>query len=120
MKYLLLTILLIPILAFADQYTASVGWTDPTPPGPLYTPKYDVELTNGAQVAVVTSDLATPAFSTTITAAPGDTVKFRVRERNTQGPMVGNWSAFIIATAPTGPTVPGDPAGVSFTMTWKP
>jgi len=137
-KLLLALFLLLPMLANADTYDLSVVWQDPTgatgaaqgvaptPPVPAYTPLYDVEVTNGVLAPVVTSGLVAPSFNkvnspgtATIVAAPSTVIKVRFRERNTTGPMVGNWSAFMTATAPLAPVMPSDPTNGAFTTTWS-
>jgi hypothetical protein len=109
--------LLFPSLAMADTYQLSAGWTDSTPTGPNYTPAYNVEYRINGGASVPTNDLTTPAFTATITAAPGQNVEVRVQNKNTQGPLLSAWSAWANATAPAGPTQPTDPSGVTVTIT---
>ena len=117
MKRLLLAILLLlPILAFADTYQITAGWTDPTPPGTAYTPLYDVEYKVAAGAAIPVNDLPSPSYSNTVTATPGQTIEIRVRNKNSQGGLVSAWSVWAVATAQAQPTQPLDPTAITFTV----
>jgi len=115
MKKLLFLALWLPIIAFADTYSGDVTWQDNTPQSAQYTPSYNVEWRINGGTATAVSDLPAHAYNWSFSTNPGDTVEVRVQNKNTQGPSSA-WSPWVQALAPIPPTVPIDPAGVSFTV----
>lgn len=107
-----------PVVALADTYALTTGWTDPTPTGPNYTPTYGIEYQVAASPVVPIGNLTAPAWSGSITANPADVVRVRAQNRNTQGPLNSAWSSWVTATAASGPTQPSDPASVSISLMW--
>jgi hypothetical protein len=103
--------------AFAANYTVAGSCTDPTPIGADYTARYDWEIKVNAAAATAYNDLTTCAVSATVVANPTDTISVRVRNRNLQGPLIGAWTTWFTATAPTIPTPPSAITGVVITVT---
>ncbi len=117
-KLLFLFLTALAFNVYADTYSMQVGWTDPTPTGAGYTPLYDVEYRVTPTGAVTQAyNLASAAYTTTVTANPGQTIEARVRNKNAQGSLVSNWSAWVIATAQFPPTQPLDPSATTVTVT---
>ena len=117
-KLLSAILLLIPALSFADTYDVSIsGATDQTPASVNYIPNYDVKIVVGTNPALDFNDRTSPNGVFSITAAPGDTIKVSMRNKNTKdGIILGNYSPEVTALAPVPPTTPVDMNG-SFTMT---
>lgn len=114
---LLSALLSLSLSAQAATYSVSGSCIDPTPVGAEYTPRYDWEVKVNAGTATPYNDLTTCALSATITANPTDTIAVRVRNRNTQGPLIGTWTTWFTATAPSIPTPPAALTGVVITVT---
>lgn len=102
--------------ALAANYTVAGSWTDPTPADPEYTAAYDAEWRVNAGATTAINGLASPNFSTTVAANPGDNIEARVRARNTQGGINGNWTIWFTATAPNLSVTPADQTGVVITV----
>ena len=106
-------------IAFAASYSLSGSWTDVTTPGPAYLPIYKVEYRINGGTAVSIGNLATPNFSTALTANPTDLIEARAANCNTyqsSPPLCGPWSAWVSATAPYVPTVPAATSNFSIVI----
>ena len=103
--------------AYAATYAVSGSCTDPTPAGAEYTPRYDWEVRVNAGTVTPYNDLTACALAATVTANPTETIAIRVRNRNTQGPLIGAWTTWFTATAPNLPTPPAALTGVVITVT---
>jgi hypothetical protein len=122
MKYLsFILLLLAPTFVFADSYNLTANWSDPTVVSADYVPAYNVEYRIGANTGTApgtpVSNLPTPSWSGTITAAPGTKVEVRVQNKNTIGPLLSAWSPWVAVTAPYGSTPPLAPTGFTVTIT---
>lgn len=101
---------------FAATYSVTGSCVDPTPTGAGYTPAYDWEVRVNWGTSVPTNDSPTCAISTTVTAIAGQTIEARVRNKNTQGPIVGTWTAWYSAVAPVVVVTPQGITGVVITV----
>jgi hypothetical protein len=98
----------------AANYSVTATWTDSTvvQPGYTYTPNYDVEYRVAAGASTPVNGLGSTTWAGTITANPGDTIEVRVRALNIapNPDLVGTWSVWASAVAPTPYSAPGAPS----------
>jgi len=116
----LILVALLASPAFADTYTVAGTWTDGTPPSAQYVFRGHAECQVNGAGTIDLPGLSATHFSTSMTAAPGDTIRCRVQNINVVNPgapLAGNWSAYQQALAPAAPTTPSDPTGFSMTVT---
>lgn len=116
-QLLLISLLCLPIAAWAENYLVTGNWTDPTPNHEAYSPVYDVEWRiNGGEIQRI-DNLPEPNFGFDLVASPGDLIEIRVRGENTQGPVAGDWTIWYQATAGVIPIRPLEQTGVIITIT---
>ena len=102
------------VSAFADTYQVTFGWTDATTYIPSDAPMYEARyrINGGTDVALPAT--ATPSGTVSVTAAPGSPIDVSVR--NVNKTLTSAWSGWVTATAPYAATQPGDPAGLTVTI----
>lgn len=114
-KVLAALLFVVPAPVFADSYSVTFGWTDPTSylpsDAPVYAAKYRV---NGGAETVIPS-LATPGGSVTVTAIPGQQIEIAAQNCNLY--LCSPWSAWVTATAPHPATQPQNPGAITITVT---
>ena len=113
--------LLLPTLAFADNYTLTVSCNDTT----AYLSSDVITYTSGVAVGtapeMVTTGLPACGFTQQVVTTPGTTVNVRMRGQNATGPLIGAWTALIPVVAGAVPaTIPGMPTSITVTLTWHP
>ena len=101
--------------AWADTYQLTWGWTDPTTYLPSDAPTYEARYRVSAGAIVPLPATATPAGTASVTSAPGAPIE--VSARNVNGALVSAWSSWVTATAPYPATQPGEPTGLTITVT---
>lgn len=98
----------------AANYSVTATWTDSTvvQSGYTYTPNYDVEYRVNGGAATAVNGLGATTWANTVIANPGETIEVRARAKNIAPatPLVGEWSAWASATAPTPYQAPGTPS----------
>lgn len=113
-KVLAALLFVVPAPAFADNYSVTFGWTDPTnyipSDAPIYSAKYRV---NGGAETVIPG-LATPGGSVTVTAIPGQQIEIAAQNCNLS--LCSGWSGWVTATAPHQATQPQTPSAITITV----
>jgi hypothetical protein len=118
-RALLATLLLAAsAMAWSDTYQLTWGWTDPTTYLPSDAPTYEARYRVAAGAIVPLPATATPAGTASVTADPGAPIEVSVRNAN--GALSSAWSGWVTATAPYPPTQPGEPVGLTITVTRVP
>jgi hypothetical protein len=113
----LLTVILLALASFsaiADSYQVTFGWTDSTTYIASDVPQYEARYRINGGTAVALPATATPSGTVSVVAAPGSPIDVSVR--NVNKTLTSAWSGWVTATAPFAATQPGDPAGLTVTI----
>lgn len=109
-----IAMLLLSGAAWADQYSVTYGWTDPTVYIPSDSKSYEAKYRINGGAETIIPNLTVPCGSINLTVTPGQTIEFAGRNKNgTENPM---YSAWATATAQHGLTQPADPTGMTITV----
>jgi hypothetical protein len=112
---------LLPLVALADSYTLTGSCTDTTVPQSGYAGSFNFQYKINSGVPVAVNGLSACAFTSGITATPGDTVSVQVQDFNTLNPPSASnpsaWSPWVNVTAPVPTVNPGVPNAFTITIT---
>lgn len=113
-----IALLMLSGAAWADQYSVTYGWTDPTVYLPSDSKSYESKYRINGGAETVIPNLTVPGGSINLTATPGQTIEFAGRNNNSDGTntLYSAWSAWATATAQFGLTQPANPTGMTITV----